>query len=113
MDTGAPGLAVANGNLGAEPWPDGAAASLELFDKSGGLAVREALTIGQREQGTRLSYRRETRVYGVVIYAGIAPYFGYSVLYDPKRQMIGLKPRPPGPAPDGPRAVALDAASSP
>jgi hypothetical protein len=75
--------------------------------------VREALTIGQRDQGTRLSYRREGRVNGVVIYAGIAPYFGYSVLYDPRRQTIGLKPRPPGPAPDGPRATALDSAASP
>jgi hypothetical protein len=113
MDTGAPGLAVANASLGAEPWPDGATAALELFDTSGGLAVREALTLGLRDQGTRLTYRRETRVFGVVIYAGIAPYFAYSVLYDPRRQMIGLKPRPPGPAPDGPRAVAVDAASSP
>jgi hypothetical protein len=110
MDTGAPGLSVANGPLGAEPWPDGTAAVLELFDAQGGLAAREALTIGLRDQGTRLSYRRETRVYGVVIYAGIAPYFAYSVLYDPKRQMIGLKPRPPGPAPDAPRADALEAA---
>jgi hypothetical protein len=109
MDTGAPGLAVANGGLGAEPWPDGSSAALDLFDKSGGLAVRETLTIGRRDQGTRLTYRRETRVAGVVIYAGIAPYFAYSVLYDPRRQMIGLKARPPGPAPDGPRAEPVDA----
>ena len=113
MDTGAPGLAVANGALGPEPWPEGAAATLELFDTTGGLAVREALTIGQRDQGTRLTYRRETRVFGVVIYAGIAPYFAYSVLYDPRRQTIGLKPRPPGPEPDGPRALTADSASSP
>ena len=113
MDTGAPGLAVANGALGPEPWPEGAAATLELFDTTGGLAVREALTIGQRDQGTALTYRRETRVFGVVIYAGIAPYFAYSVLYDPRRQTIGLKPRPPGPEPGGPRALTADSASSP
>jgi hypothetical protein len=109
MDTGAPGLAVANGGLGAEPWPDGSSAALDLFDKAGGLAVREALTIGRRDQGTRLTYRRETRVNGVVIYAGVAPYFAYSVLYDPRRQTIGLKPRPPGPALDGPRAEPVGA----
>jgi hypothetical protein len=108
MDTGAPGLAVANGGLGAEPWPDGSSAALELFDKAGGVAVREALTIGRRDQGTRLTYRRETRAAGVVIYAGVAPYYAYSVLYDPRRQTIGLKPRPPGPAPDGPRAEPVD-----
>jgi hypothetical protein len=111
MDTGAPGLAVANGGLGAEPWPDGSSAALDLFDKAGGLAARETLTIGRRDQGTRLTYRREARVVGVVIYAGVAPYFAYSVLYDPRRQTIGLKPRPPGPAPDGPRAEPIEAGS--
>jgi hypothetical protein len=111
MDTGAPSLAVANGELGAEPWPDGSSAALDLFDKAGALAARETLTIGERDQGTRLTYRRESRVVGVVIYAGIAPYFAYSVLYDPRRQTIGLKPRPPGPAPDGPRAEPVDPGS--
>jgi hypothetical protein len=110
MDTGASGLAVANGQLGETPWPDGSPAELELFDATGRLAAREALTIGLRDQGTRLSWRQETRANGVVIYAGIAPYFAWSVLYDPRRQMIGLKPRPPGPAPEGPRADPLEAA---
>jgi hypothetical protein len=94
MDTGAPGLAIVNGPADAGPWPDGAKAELELFDTTGGLAVRAAFTTGQRDLGTRLSWRRERRVAGVVIYAGIAPYFAYSVLYDPRRQTIGLKPRP-------------------
>jgi len=106
MDTGAPGLSVANGRLEAAPWPDGTTAALELFDATGALAARAAMTVGLRDQGTRLTYRQEARVFGVVIYAGVAPYYAYSVLYDPRRQMIGLKPRPPGPAPDGPRAVA-------
>ena len=64
------------------------------------------MTVGDRDQGTRMSVRRETRVYGVVIYAGTAPYFAYSVLYDTRRQMVGLKPRPPA---DGPRAVEVAA----
>lgn len=106
LDTGAPGLAVANGSLGGEPWPDGTAAALDLFDTTGDLAAHEVLTIGLRDQGTRLTYRQETRVLGVVIYAGVAPYFAYSVLYDPRRQMIGLKPRAPASAPAGPEAVA-------
>nr|MEA2797653.1 hypothetical protein [Phenylobacterium sp.] len=107
MDTGARGLSVANGRLDGEPWPSGTAAALDLFDARGGLAARAALTIGLRDQGTRLTWRRETRVFGVVIYAGVAPYFAYSVLYDAGRQTIGLKPRPPGPAADGPRALAV------
>ena len=105
MDTGAPGLSVANGRPGEIPWPDGSTAMLELFDANGALAATSAMTLGQRDQGTRLTWRQETRVNGGVIYAGIAPYFAWSVLYDPRRQTLGLKPRPPGPAPDGPRAI--------
>lgn len=111
MDTGAPGLSVANGRLGEAPWPDGSAAALELFDTTGAIAARAAMTVGLRDQGTRLTYRQEARVFGVVIYAGIAPYFAWSVLYDARRQMIGLKPRPPGPTAEAPRAVAVEQAA--
>ena len=109
MDTGAPWLSVANARLAGEPWPDGAPAALELFDKTGGLVVREAMVIGARDLGTRLTWRRDAHVYGPVIYAGIAPYFAYFVLYDPRHQAIGLKPRPPGPDPSSPRAIAVEA----
>jgi hypothetical protein len=108
MDTGAPGLAVANGRLEGGPWPDGSQAGLELFDTAGGVAARIEMDVGDRDLGTRLSYRQERRVFGTVIYAGTAPYFAWSVLYDPRRQAIGLKPRPPAPAPGAPRAVAPD-----
>ncbi len=107
MDTGAPWLSVANGRLQGAPWPDGAEAALELFDAAGDLAVREALVIGQRDLGTRLTWRQETRVYGTVIYAGIAPYFGYAVLYDPRHQKIGLKARPADPGSNAPQAVSV------
>jgi hypothetical protein len=107
MDTGAPGLAVANGRLEGGPWPDGATATLDLFDTTGGLAARIDMGVGDRDLGTHLSYRQERRVFGTVIYAGTAPYFAWSVLYDPRRQTIGLKPRTPAPAPGAPRAVDL------
>ncbi|HEX3365142.1 hypothetical protein [Phenylobacterium sp.] len=108
MDTGAPGLAVANGRLEGGPWSDGSTATLELFDTTGGIAARIEMGVGDRDLGTRLSYRQERRVSGTVIYAGTAPYFAWSVLYDPRRQTIGLKPRPPASATGAPRAVALD-----
>ncbi|THD64709.1 hypothetical protein [Phenylobacterium sp.] len=95
MDTGAPGLAVANGRLDDPPWPDGATAELELFDTVGDVAVEAPFVLGDRDLGTRLSYRRERRVFGTVIYAGTAPYFAYSVLYDPAHRRIGLKARLP------------------
>lgn len=108
MDTGAPALSVANGRLEAA-WPDGAAAALEFFDATGTLAARAALTVGSRDLGTRMYVRQDARVWGVVIYAGVAPYFAYSVLYDARHQRIGVKPRAPGPAAGAPRAVALAA----
>ncbi len=110
MDTGAPWLSVVNARGAGEPWPDGSPAALELFDTVGGVTARETLVTGVRDLGTRLTWRRETRVYGPVIYAGIAPYFAWSVLYDPGHQRIGLKPRAPGSDPASPRAVAVEAA---
>ncbi|HLZ75570.1 hypothetical protein [Phenylobacterium sp.] len=110
LDTGAPWLSVVNARGAGEPWPDGSPAALELFDTVGAITARETLVTGARDLGTRLTWRRETRVYGPVIYAGIAPYFAWSVLYDPAHQRIGLKPRPPGPDPASPRAVAIEAA---
>jgi len=105
------GLSVANGRLDGGPWPDGSTAALEIFDARGGMAARALMTVGDRDQGTRMSLRREARVYGVVIYAGVAPYFAYSVLYDTRRQMIGLKPRTPRQLAAGPHAD--DAAAPP
>lgn len=108
MDTGAPALSVVNGRLDAA-WPKGASAALELFDATGTLAARAALTVGSRDLGTRMYVRQDARIWGVVIYAGVAPYFAYSVLYDARRQRIGVKPRPPAAAAGAPRALALAA----
>jgi hypothetical protein len=94
MDTGSSFLSVVNGRRGPA-WPDGSEASLEFFDTAGAVAVRHVLTLGSREQATRLSWRDEPRAPGVVVFAGVAPYFAYSVLYDARRQAIGLKARPP------------------
>lgn len=108
MDTGAPWLSVVNARAAGQPWPEGSPAALEWFDTEGGVTARETLVTGVRELGTQLTWRNETRVYGAVIYAGVAPYFAYSVLYDPAHRRIGLKARPAGPQPDAPSAVDLD-----
>ena len=109
MDTGAPGLAIANGGLAGPPWPAGTLAALDLFDATGRLAVHEVLTLGSRDQGTRLSYRQDGHVQGVVVYAGTAPYFAYSVLYDPHKRALGLKRRTPylPPTPEAPSELGI------
>jgi hypothetical protein len=105
MDTGSPSLAVINARLSSANWSDGAAATLTLFDATGGVAALEALTLGAREQAARFRQRQDGHVQGVAIYAGVAPYLAYSVLYDMRRQRIGLKPRLAAPA--GPRALPI------
>ena len=94
MDTGSSFLSVINARRGAA-WPDGSQASLELFDTSGAVAVRHVLTLGSRDQATRLTWRDEPRAPGVMVFAGVAPYFAYSVLCDARRQLIGMKLRQP------------------
>jgi hypothetical protein len=93
FDTGSFFMSVLNGRADEAPWQDGATALLDLFDAKGQLMMQGAFKLGDRDLGTRFVARRERLVYGVVILAGAAPYFRYSVLYDPHRSMIGLKPR--------------------
>ena len=92
MDTGAPGIMVTNGGLGGESWPDGTPAALGFYDGRTPRAI-ESLTIGLREHASRLTFNHEEKMRGVVIYAGLSPYFAFDVLYDPQNRAIGLKPR--------------------
>lgn len=101
LDTGSPSLRVANARLPA--WPDGAPATLILFGPTGAEAIRAGLRVGDPSHGARLTFRDDPHSPGVAIYAGVAPYLAYEVLYDMRRQQIGLKPRPP--TPGGPRAL--------
>ena len=94
LDTGSSFLAVANGRPPA-PWPDGGAAALEVYGADGTVAARTELVLGSRAAGTRLVWRSEPRAPRPAIFAGVAPYFAWSVLYDARRQAIGLKPRAP------------------
>ena len=101
LDTGSPSLRIANARLPA--WADGAPTTLILFGPSGATAIRAALLLGDPGHATRLAFREDPHNPGVAIYAGVAPYLAYEVLYDMRRQQIGLKPRPT--APGGPRAL--------
>jgi hypothetical protein len=94
LDTGSSFLAVANGRPAA-PWPDGSAAALEVYGVDGTLAARADFTLGSRDAATRIVWRSEPGAPRPSVFAGVAPYFAWSVLYDARRQAIGLKPRAP------------------
>jgi hypothetical protein len=98
MDTGSSFLSVLNARP-APPWPETAAVSLEFSGAAGAVAARAPLTLGSREAATRLVWRSEPSAPRGAIFAGAAPYFAWSVLYDARRQAIGLKPRAPAGAP--------------
>jgi hypothetical protein len=94
LDTGSSFMAVANARV-AQPWPDGETAALEVYGADGAVASRIGFTLGVRDAATRLIWRTEPAAPRPSIFAGAAPYFAWSVLYDARRQLIGLKPRAP------------------
>ncbi len=94
LDTGSFFLSVLNGRPDDAPWPNGSTAVLDLFDQAGRVTTQAPFVLGDRDLGTRFVARRESHVLGVVILAGAAPYFRYSVLYDAGRLQVGLRPRP-------------------
>jgi hypothetical protein len=108
LDSGAPGIQVANGGLGGQPWPPGTPATISFYDAAGHPQAAEALTIGLRQHASHLSFNSQPRFEGPAIYTGIAAYLGFSVLYDAEHGRIGLKPRPP--MQGGPQAEIVAAA---
>jgi hypothetical protein len=90
FDSGAPGLRISLEGFKA-PWPNGTPAELALGD--GHKSIGLAFTVGRRDQASGMFV--EPLAQGAVphISAGLMPYFGWSVLYDPENQTIGLKPR--------------------
>jgi hypothetical protein len=89
FDTGAPGLKI----VAAAPpagWPNGSEGRLSVGDRDGALMMR--FVYGRRDQASRLTIARDARG-GTRIFAGIAPYFTWSVLYDADTRTMGLKPR--------------------
>ena len=94
LDSGAPGIRVVSQDAPAQAWSDGTPMSLLLADRSGRVMATERLQAGQRAQATRLTFDNHPEPGSPAIYAGLAPYFAYSVLYDPEHGTVALKPRP-------------------
>jgi hypothetical protein len=103
LDTGAPGITIARPDKGGQPWSNGTPATLLFADDSGGIRAAERLIIGRRDHASRLTFERRPQVPMTMIFTGLTPYLAYSVLYDPQRRTVGLRPRIKGP--DGPEAV--------
>lgn len=101
LDSGAPGLGLANGGLGGQPWPENTPGLLVFADEHGHAVAGESFTVGLRAHASHLGFSEDAHVPGTVIYAGLMPYFAFSVLYDPEAGAVALKPRPP--APGGPQ----------
>ena len=102
LDTGAYSVRVLNSAQDPSSWPGGAPMALEFTDETRKAGVVVRMTVGREAQSVLFGSapRRET-----IIEAGVAPYFAYSVLYDPVRRMMGFKARPPfegGPQGDAP-----------
>lgn len=90
LDTGAPGLRIVNGGRHA-PVAQGAPARLVIGDRSGEFGID--IIIGRRDQASRLTFDQDPRFNQPQLFFGLAPYFAWSVLYDPGTRTIGLKAR--------------------
>lgn len=104
LDTGAPGLRVATPEAPPAAWPERTPARISFADRSGRVLAIEHLMVGSQAQASRLSIEPRPGAPMPIVFAGLSPYFAFSVLYDPEHGEIGLKPR--APAPGGPRGAA-------
>ena len=100
MDTGVSGIMLANGPFSA-PWADGTQAALGFYDAHS-VRLIESLSIGLREQASRLVFTRQPERNTVII-AGQSPYLAFDILYDPGNNQVGLRPR--AASPGGPQGA--------
>jgi hypothetical protein len=90
LDTGAPGLRVVDAAAHSGV-ATGAAAQLVIGEGDARTVID--IQIGRRDQASRMEFDRRIDARQPQLYFGIAPYFFWSVLYDPSARAIGLKPR--------------------
>ncbi|WP_342627213.1 hypothetical protein AAC691_13085 [Nguyenibacter vanlangensis] len=96
-DTGAPGVTAVFSGRDEEIWPAGTRAALTFGQADHTVQARETLTIGRRAHASALKFVRWDLPINRV-FAGLCPYFAFSILYDPANLTVGFKPRdaPPG-----------------
>jgi hypothetical protein len=90
LDTGAASIRINNAELNPA-WPTGTAMALDF--KNDGLTTLASVSLVAGGLAQILS-TTTAPVRGVVLQPGVATYYAYSVLYDPRRGIIGLKARP-------------------
>lgn len=91
MDTGAFALRLNNSGR-ARTWPDGTPLVLDFRNSGAAAAIGMRLVTGAQAQVVALASAPSP---GVILQPGVAPYYAFSILYDPVRRLIGFKPRPP------------------
>jgi hypothetical protein len=93
-DTGAPRVDVVNASIAVRyggNWPRNTQAELELFE---GTEARATVSFeaGTKANASEVFFEKDRSI-ATVIFAGVAPYFAFDVLYDPSTNAVGLKPR--------------------
>lgn len=91
VDTGANGLRV-QGGKSDEMWPRGTPATIVLGDAGGDASF--AVTIARRDQATGMfAYPRRAGSDRTTLNLGLAPFFHWSILFDPQARKIGVAER--------------------
>ncbi len=108
LDTGAPGVTVEATDASGK-WASETPAVLSFVRGRTPIAAASFVT-DRRDQASRFTLRDDHRSTGggagpTVIYAGLLPYFAWSVLYDADRHEIAIRPRPA--MKDGPSVVSM------
>lgn len=105
MDCGAPGVRVEAAHPGPA-WAAETPAVLALLD-NGKVVAAARFSTDLKAHASKLTFvdQPEGRGRPQAIYAGLLPYFVWSVMYDPAAGVVAVKPRPP--TPGGPAAAPL------
>jgi hypothetical protein len=101
LDTGAPGIRIVTADHSPKNWPSNTPATL-LFADGGHVRLAEGIVTDRRDQASHLIFQQRSDVPMPMVMAGLTPYFGFSILYDPSHGTVGFQSRktsPQGPQP--------------
>jgi hypothetical protein len=93
MDTGAPGIRLVN--LEDEAWLPGDKAEFVILDATQKAIASERFIINTRAHASHVIQGKARQPPGPVIFAGLTPYFAFSILYDATSGQIGFRERKP------------------